>query len=104
MRVKIARDKRILRFRELYYLHNTFTVSLQNTDQKEMPFDQQIKQISEFIKYFTDRKRGQPHLRTLIRCDDKKYESLMDVGIVLIPEGEDGKPMIKQDQINYMRS
>jgi hypothetical protein len=42
--------------------------------------------ISNFISYFTEKGIGQLHLRNLIRTDNAKYDYLLELGIVEMPD------------------
>lgn len=52
------RDKRIARFREHYYVHTNFTVSLQNCQEGTRPRDEQIKLIEAMIQYYISKNKG----------------------------------------------
>ncbi len=106
LEIRKVRDKRISRFREHFFQHTKFTVSLQNSTEGMRPNDLQIKLIEAMIQYYTQ-KKGKDYLKILLKADDEKYQQIMGLGIYTFPPGfENDKLKMEylraQEPLDYM--
>lgn len=101
LEIRKVRDKRISRFREHFFEHTKFTVSLQNSTEGMRPNDLQIKLIEAMIQYYTQ-KKGKDYLKTLIRADEEKYSQIASLGIYM-PQGETRTESLRAlEPLDYM--